>query len=237
MQALRVQIAVAAQCGDPVLIVGEPGTGKGLVAHLLHTASARRDRPLVSFTCGGLPESLLRSELFGHLRGSFPGAYRDKRGLVWRAHGGSLFLQDVAVLSAPVQDALCQLAQTGDVQPMGAAAPLGGVDVRLITATGADLSSNAAVERFEAAVDDRLKRVTLRIPPLRDRRQDILLLLHQFLRAAHTGARAALTPQAERLLLDHRWPGNVHELQVVAARLAGRPRITASDVAAHLRVA
>src|SRR5216683_5415735 len=135
MQALRVQIAVAAQRGDPVLIVGEPGAGKGLVARLLHTASARRDRPLVSFTCGGIPESLLHSELFGHLRGSFPGAYRDKRGLVWRAHGGSLFLQDLVAPTAPFQDALCQVAQTGDVRPMGAAVPVGMVDVRLITAT------------------------------------------------------------------------------------------------------
>jgi len=180
---------------------------------------------------------LLRSELFGHLRGSFPGAYRDKRGLVWRTHGGSLFLQDVAVLSVPVQDALCQLNETGEVQPVGAAVPLGRVDVRLITATEADLRPDAAVGRLEAAVDDRLKRVTLRIPPLRDRRQDILLLLHQFLGEAHTGARSALTPQAERLLLDHRWPGNVYELKVVAARLAGRPTITAGDVAAQIDVA
>jgi DNA-binding NtrC family response regulator len=235
MQALRAQIEAAARRDDPILIVGERGAGKGLVARVLHAASRRRDRPLVSFRCGEIPESLVHSELFGHLRGSFPGAYRDKRGLVWRAHGGSLFLQDLVALTAPFQDALCQVAQTGDVRPMGAAVPVGMVDVRLITATTEGLMPDAAVEQTE--VDDRLKRVRLRIPPLRERQKDILLLLQQFLRAAHDSARPALTPQAERLLLDHRWPGNVRELQVVAARLAGRPAITARDVAAHIHVA
>jgi two-component system C4-dicarboxylate transport response regulator DctD len=236
MQTLCAQIASAARSDDPVLIVGERGAGKDLVARVLHDASARRG-PLVAFRCGTIPEALAHSELFGHLRGGFPGAYRDKRGLVWRAHGGSLFLQDLAELSPRFQDVLRQLARTGAVRPIGDAGPVGAIDVRLIIAATADRKPDAAVGMFPANVEDRLTTVTLRIPPLRERPQDILLLLQQFAQTAHDGARPRLTAGAERLLLDHRWPGNVRELQGVAARLAGRPTITARDVAAHLHVA
>ena len=145
-------------------------------------------------------------------------------------------LEDLADLSRTFQEALTHLAQTGDVWPMGAAEAAGGVDVRLILARTEGLTPDTA-RRFPAEVEDRLKERLLRIPPLRERRPDILLLLHHFLRTVPARARPTLTPEAEQLLLDHRWPGNVRELQVVATRLAGRPTITARDVEAHLHIA
>ena len=220
--ALRGEIETAARSQAKVLITGETGVGKEVVATLVHRQGARRARRFVAVNCSGIPETLLESELFGHTRGSFTGAYRDKPGLVRLADSGTLFLDELGEMSLRRQAVLLRFAETGEVQPVGADGPLGRSDVRLVTATHRDLRAQIDAGAFREDLYYRLNVIQIHVPALRERGNDVRLLLHHFLRHAsetHALPLPRLTPEAEQLLLSHRWPGNVRELKNVAERL------------------
>src|SRR5213083_1312828 len=147
-QALLEDIQSAARTHAKVLILGETGVGKELVAQLIHARSARRLQPFVALNCSGIPETLLESELFGHMRGSFTGAYRDKPGVIRQAHGGTLFLDELGEMSLRMQAVLLRFAESGEMHPVGADAPVPRSDVRLITATNRDLRAQIEAETF-----------------------------------------------------------------------------------------
>ena len=225
IHALREQISSAARTQAKVLILGETGTGKEVVARLIHVDGVRRSRPFVAVNCSGIPETLLESELFGHVRGSFTGAYRDKPGLVRLADGGSLFLDELGEMSLRMQAVLLRFAETGEVQPVGANGSAGHSDVRLITATNRDLTARIATKEFREDLYYRLNVIQIRIPPLRERPGDVSLLLQYFLLRASEAHRLpcpALTPDTEQFLNDYSWPGNVRELKNVTERLVVR---------------
>ncbi len=222
MTTLRMEIDTAARSQAKVLVTGETGVGKEVVAHLIHHLGARKSRRFVAVNCSGIPETLLESELFGHTRGSFTGAYRDKPGLVRLADSGTLFLDELGEMSLRMQAVLLRFAETGEVQPVGADGPVGRTDVRLITATHRDLRSQIDAGAFREDLYYRLNVIQIRVPALRERGDDVRLLLHYFLRQASEGHALPiprLTSEAEQLLLSHRWPGNVRELKNVAERL------------------
>src|SRR5678809_9607 len=201
---LRRSIDMAARSSAKVLILGETGVGKEVVARSIHDESARRGRPFVAVNCSGVPETLLESELFGHMRGSFTGAYRDKPGFIRQASGGTLFLDELGEMSLRMQGVLLRFTETGEVQPVGADTPTQHVKVRLITATNQDLREQIAAGTFREDLFYRLNVIQLRIPPLRERRDDVLLLMQHYLeRATTTFAVHApeLTPDASQLLV------------------------------------
>jgi transcriptional regulator with PAS, ATPase and Fis domain len=222
MVTLREQISSAARTQAKVLILGETGTGKEVVARMIHASGERRHRAFIAVNCSGIPETLLESELFGHLRGSFTGAYRDNPGLVRMADAGTLFLDELGEMTLRMQAVLLRFAETGEVQPVGAAGPAGRADVRLITATNRDLLTQIASREFREDLFYRLNVIQLRIPPLRERPGDVAVLLRHFLLqsgAAHRLPCPTLTPRAEQVLFAYRWPGNVRELKNVTERL------------------
>jgi DNA-binding NtrC family response regulator len=226
--ALRDDVEAAARTHAKVLILGETGTGKEVVARLLHAQSPRRGRTFVAVNCSGIPETLLESELFGHARGSFTGAVRDKLGLVRQADRGTLFLDELGEMSLRMQAVLLRFTETGEIQPVGADAPTGHTDVRLITATNRDLRQRIADGQFREDLYYRLNVIQIRIPPLRERGSDILLLMDHYLAQAarsHRLRQPALMPAAADLLLAYPWPGNVRELRNVAERLVLQDRI------------
>jgi transcriptional regulator with GAF, ATPase, and Fis domain len=199
--------------GDlPVLLYGETGTGKELAAKRLHAASPRRDRPFVAVNCAALSESLLLSELFGHARGAFTGADRERAGVFETAHGGVVFLDEIGDLPSGAQGALLRVLQEGEVRRVGESRPRR-VDVRVVAATHRRL--DVLVERgvFRHDLYYRLNVATIRLPPLRERGDDVLLLARHFL-AVHD-ARLGLARDAEEMLLAWGWPGNVRELRSV----------------------
>ena len=241
MATLRSQIASAARTSAKVLIVGETGVGKEIAARQLHEQSIYRLKPFVAVNCSGVPETLLESELFGHMRGSFTGAYRDKPGFIRQASGGTLFLDELGEMSLRMQGVLLRFTETGEVQPVGADTPTQHVKVRLITATNQDLREQITAGTFREDLFYRLNVIQLRIPPLRERRDDVLLLMQHYLeRATATFAVHApeLTPDASQLLVAYDWPGNIRELRNVAERLAlrdARRALTADDLPIELR--
>jgi DNA-binding NtrC family response regulator len=233
--ALRAEIDIAARSQAKVLVTGETGVGKEVASRLIHQMGARRSRRFVAINCSGVPETLLESELFGHTRGSFTGAYRDKPGLVRLADGGTLFLDELGEMSLRMQAVLLRFAETGEVQPVGADGPMGHTDVRLITATHRNLRAQIDSNAFREDLYYRLNVIQVHVPALRDRGDDVRLMLHHFLRRAseaHASPVPALTPDAEHLLLSHRWPGNVRELKNVAERLvvSGVECVTSDDL-------
>ena len=226
--ALRDDVAAAARTHAKVLILGETGTGKEVVARLLHAQSPRRGRAFVAVNCSGIPETLLESELFGHTRGSFTGAVRDKLGLVRQADRGTLFLDELGEMSLRMQAVLLRFTETGEIQPVGSDSPTGHTDVRLITATNRDLRQRIADGQFREDLYYRLNVIQIRIPPLRERGSDILLLMDHYLALAshsHRLRQPTLMPAAADLLLAYQWPGNVRELRNVAERLVLQDRI------------
>jgi DNA-binding NtrC family response regulator len=241
IRELRAEIARTSRSLAKVLILGETGVGKEVVARLVHAASPRATRAFVAVNCSGIPETLLASELFGHARGSFTGAYRDKVGLVRQADRGTLFLDELGEMSLAMQAMLLRFTETGEVQPVGADAAIGRTDVRLITATNRDLWEQVTADAFRRDLYYRLNVIQIRIPPLRERGGDILLLLqHYFKRAslAHALAVPELAADAQDLLLGYAWPGNVRELRNLTERLVLRGlerAVTADDLRAELQ--
>jgi transcriptional regulator with PAS, ATPase and Fis domain len=242
MVILRDQITSASRTQAKVLVLGETGTGKEVVARLIHHGGIRRARPFIAVNCSGIPETLLESELFGHVRGSFTGAYRDKPGLVRLADGGSLFLDELGEMSLRMQAVLLRFAETGEVQPVGADAPAGRTDVRLITATNRNLIAQISAREFREDLYYRLNVIQIRIPPLRERAGDVIpLLRHYLLKAseAHRLPCPELTPAAEQILCEYFWPGNVRELKNVTERLVVRAlagAVTPDDLPEEIRI-
>jgi DNA-binding NtrC family response regulator len=234
-------IAQAAASEMAVLITGETGTGKELVARAIHRHSTRREQPLVAVNCGALAESLLESELFGHVRGSFTGAVSDKKGLFEQAHGGAIFLDEIGETSAGVQVRLLRAIEEGEIRPVGASRVVK-VNVRVIAATNRDLKQMVEVGTFRQDLLFRLNVLQIQVPPLRERREDLPLLVAHFLRAVaeRGGGMAAITPGALAVLAGGPWPGNVRELENTIERLALGARggtIDADDLPATLREA
>lgn len=209
-----------AQTDSTIMIYGESGTGKELVAREIHSRSLRSNGPFVSINCGALPETLLESELFGHVRGSFTGAVRDKEGLFAVAKGGTFFLDEVGETSPAIQVKLLRVLQEREIIPVGGVKPIK-VDVRLIAATNADLERQVESGKFRADLFYRLNVIPIRIPPLRERRDDIPLLVGHFLKTyceAQGKPLKQVTKQAFDYLLRYDWPGNVRELENVIER-------------------
>ncbi len=203
-----------------VLVNGETGTGKELVAKALHFNSPRRDRPFVAVNCGAIPAELMESELFGHLKGSFTGAFANKKGLFEEAHGGTLFLDEIGELSLALQVKLLRVLQERRVKPIGSTREMD-VDVRIVAATNRNLDKEVKEERFRQDLYYRLNVVQIVIPPLRERRDDIPLLVQHFLGkfADEIGARIRGVDRAAMdALMAYPFPGNVRELENVVER-------------------
>jgi DNA-binding NtrC family response regulator len=226
MRRLMAQASRVAKSDVAVLLFGESGTGKELVARALHDASPRAAEPFVTVDCGAITPSLFSSELFGHERGAFTGADRQHIGAFERAHGGSLFLDEIGELSPELQSALLGALERGRIHRVGGREDIE-VDVRLVSATHRDLRADVNVGTFRLDLFYRLAVVTLSVPPLRERLDDVALLVEHFLReAGHSGAVSEIFPtDAMKRLLAHPWPGNVRELRnVVLGTLAlGEP--------------
>jgi two-component system response regulator HydG len=198
-----------------VLIQGESGTGKEVVARYIHNLSNRVDGPFLSINCGALPENLLESELFGHVKGSFTGAVRDKQGLFAAARGGSFFLDEVGEMPPSLQVKLLRVLQEREAIPVGATEAIP-VDVRIIAATNRDLEEEIRRGNFRSDLFYRLNVIAINLPPLRERRDDLLLLIESFLQALaqESGAEAkALASEALDAVMVYEWPGNVRELE------------------------
>ncbi len=198
-----------------VLITGESGTGKEILARYIHQLSERADGPFVSINCGALPETLLESELFGHVKGSFTGAVRDKQGLLAAACGGTLFLDEVGEMSPSLQVKLLRAIQEREIVPVGATDPEG-IDVRIVAATNRDLEQEMRRGSFRSDLYYRLNVISLHMPPLRDRKDDIPLLADHFLARlaeAREGEPPTLASETLTALRAYDWPGNVRELE------------------------
>jgi DNA-binding NtrC family response regulator len=233
MQAVNREISFAAACTAKVLVTGESGVGKELVARLIHERSSRKATRLVTINCAGLPETLLESELFGHVRGSFTGAYRDKRGWLEAAHGGTIFMDEIGEMSLRMQAILLRFLETGEIQRVGSDRPLPALDVRVVAATHRNLVQHVADKTFREDLYYRLNVVHIEVPPLRERREDIPALLSHFLRAfadAHRTAMPEISTEALQRLTSYEWPGNVRELKNVAERLVISSRSGRIDV-------
>jgi DNA-binding NtrC family response regulator len=222
---LRSDIQSAGRSSAKVLILGETGVGKEVVARLVHHSGARCRQPFLAINCAGVPDSLLESELFGHVRGSFTDAYRDKPGLAAQAHGGTLFLDEVGEMSPRMQGLLLRFLETGEIHRLGSDRIDQRVDARIIAATNRNLRDRIATGEFREDLYYRLHVAHLTVPPLRERGADVLLLFHhyfdQYCRQQLVPT-PYLTGATQDLLLRYRWPGNVRELKNVAERIAVR---------------
>ncbi|MFN3485582.1 MAG: sigma-54 interaction domain-containing protein [Planctomycetota bacterium] len=241
--ALRRAIGVlqkAAPTDAPVLLLGESGTGKELFARALHALSARRAGPFVAISCAALPETLLDSELFGHVRGAFTGAVADAVGKFEAAHGGTIFLDEVGEMSQALQAKLLRTLQEGEIQPVGSPRARR-VDVRVVCATNRDLEGLVRAGRFRQDLFFRLNVVSLRLPPLRERREDLEPLARHFLEQDARELRRSLSgfsPAALARLRSYDWPGNVRELRNAvryAALMATGPHIEERNLPDWLR--
>jgi transcriptional regulator with PAS, ATPase and Fis domain len=222
---LRADIEIASRSDAKVMIAGETGVGKEVVAQLIHKAGNRQRQPFVAINCAGLPDSLLESELFGHVRGSFTGAYRDKPGLASQADRGTLFLDELGEMSARMQGVLLRFVETGEIHRLGADRMERRVDTRIIAATNRNLLERIATGDFREDLYYRLNVIHIAIPPLRDRGSDILRLFNHYLNhysRQHRVEAPSLTPSTEELLLAYRWPGNVRELRNIVERVTVR---------------
>ena len=216
MQQLGRRIARVAADGEiPVLVHGETGTGKELVAQAIHRASPRAAGPYLAENCGSLPEGTVASELFGHRKGAFTGAHHDRRGLFALAHGGTLFLDEVAELPLRVQTFLLRVLQDGRFRPVGSEQSQS-ADVRLVAATHRDLEAMVAEGTFREDLYYRLRGAVLTLPPLRERASDIPLLVEHFL--AERASPLRVSPQAMERLMAAPWPGNVRQLRAEVVR-------------------
>jgi DNA-binding NtrC family response regulator len=234
IRAVEDAIDRAAGADDHVLITGEIGVGKHLAARLIHHRSRRAGAPAVTLNCSGLPESLLESELFGHVRGGFTGAYRDKPGLVELAENGTAFLDDVGEMSTHIQGALLRFLESGEIRRVGADRSHVRVNVRLITATQRDLQPQIAAGAFREDLYARLQVIRLALPPMRERAEDIPRLVDFFLQSyadIHRRTTCRVSPEALEALIAYPWPGNVYELKNIVERMAlmARESVVALD--------
>lgn len=215
MLQIYKQIQDLAEYSFPVHIFGETGTGKELVAGAIHNESNRSGAPFVPINCGALPEGLIESELFGHVKGAFTGAIRDKKGRFELADGGTVFLDEVAELTKPMQVKLLRFLQEGTFEKVGGEETRT-INVRVISATNRDLKKEVQRNRFREDLYYRLNVIPIHIPPLRERKNDIPLLIDHFLEEAanrHDQPRHRISKPALALMLDYPWPGNIRELQ------------------------
>jgi len=235
MQRVIEVIKIVAKSNATVLITGESGTGKELVARAIHSQSHRRGKPFVAVSCAALPESLLESELFGHEKGSFTGAYTQKKGKFEFANGGTLFLDEIGEMSANIQVHLLRVLEERRFTRVGGNDPIK-VDVRVISATNKDLKRAIASGQFREDLYYRLNVVAIELPPLRERKDDISLLAQHFLSKFALENKREFTgfsPEATEFLLSYDWPGNVRELENAIERaviLAKDSLITVADL-------
>ncbi len=231
LEVVRLAETVA-PTDSTVLITGESGTGKEVIARFIHELSERESGPFISINCGALPENLLESELFGHEKGSFTGAVRDKEGLLVAAEGGTFFLDEVGEMSPALQVKLLRAIQEREVVPVGATDPVD-IDVRIIAATNRDLEQEIRRGTFRSDLYYRLNVISLHLPPLRERPEDVALLAEHFLQALAEdkgGTPRTLTPDALSALQAYEWPGNVRELENALERAAILSKGDAVDV-------
>ncbi|HTM05383.1 MAG TPA: sigma-54 dependent transcriptional regulator [Vicinamibacterales bacterium] len=239
--ALQQEIDRVARSDAKVLITGESGVGKEIVARAIHSRGPRATSMFAPVNCAGLPETLLESELFGHVRGSFTGAYRDKPGKLETAHLGTAFLDEVGEMTLRMQGLLLRFLETGELQKVGADGVGRAVNVRVIAATNRDLREMIRQGSFREDLFYRLNVIHIVVPPLRERRDDIALLATHFLQtftAQNRSGIAGIAPEAMKVLVEYAWPGNVRELENVIERLVvtvAGPTIQLEDLPAELR--
>ena len=232
-QAIRAEIQLAAAADAKVLVTGETGVGKDLVARLIHHASRRRLAPIATINCAGLPESLLESELFGHVRGSFTDAHRDKAGIFESAANGTVFLDEVGEMSSRMQAVLLRFLETGELQRVGADRVHARVNVRVISATNRDLFEEIKAGRFREDLFYRLNVLHIHVAPLRERKDDIPALLRHYLDlfcASHGVPQRSFSSNAMAALCAHQWPGNVRQLKNVVERVVVKSKQTTIDL-------
>ncbi len=240
MTALLDEVALVGRSQANVLIQGESGTGKEMLARAVHEASSRRDGPFVAINCAAIPEALLESELFGHVKGAFTGADVARKGLFQTAHGGTVFLDEIGDMPLALQAKLLRVLQEREVRPLGSQQAVA-VDVRIVSATHHDLEALIATQGFREDLYYRLNVVNLHIPPLRERREDIAALAQHFvgrLAPKHGRQVVGFAPEAMESLMRFDWPGNVRQLMNVVEQccaLCTTARIPASLVTRALR--
>jgi two-component system response regulator AtoC len=217
MREIFALIKKVAAGRSSVLITGESGTGKEVVARTLHYHGARADKPFIPINCTAIPEGLLESELFGHVRGAFTGAHTSKRGLFEKADGGTLFLDEIGDMGLGLQSKLLRVLQDREIRPVGGTQSVK-VDVRIVTATNKDLEAELAAGRFREDLYYRLNVIPIHIPPLRERPEDIPPLVDFFVRKHADGRPRAVSPEAMRRLCTRPWRGNARELENVIER-------------------
>jgi transcriptional regulator with PAS, ATPase and Fis domain len=221
MRGVYADIELASRSNAKVLLTGETGVGKEVVAHAIHERSMRSREPFVTINCAGVPDTLLESEFFGHTRGSFTGAVRDQPGLLRQAHRGTVFLDEVGEMSMRMQALLLRFLETGELQTVGATGHAT-VNVRIITATNRNLLAAVAANEFREDLYYRLNVLHVRIPPLRERTPDVPSLLTHYARLCATQCGTAVptfSPAALEILVAYTWPGNIRELRNVVERI------------------
>lgn len=220
MQDVLKLVARVANSQATILIQGESGTGKELIARLIHNLSSRRDKPFIAVDCGVFPEHLLQSELFGHAKGAFTGAVKDKKGLFIAANNGTLFLDEIGTISQPMQLNLLRMLQEKEVRPIGSIVSIKG-DVRVVAATNIDLEQAMHEGKFRRDLYYRLAVVIVDLPPLRERKSDIAALVYHFMQkyaVIYDKEFSDIMPEAMRAIMENSWPGNVRELENVMER-------------------
>jgi transcriptional regulator with PAS, ATPase and Fis domain len=239
--ALEQEVNRVASSDTKVLITGETGVGKEIVAHTIHARGPRANMPFAPVNCAGLPENLLESELFGHVRGSFTGAYRDKPGKLETAHMGTAFLDEIGEMTLRMQGLLLRFLETGELQKVGVDGRGRHVNVRVIAATNRNLREMIAQGTFREDLFYRLNVIHIVVPPLRERREDIAELAEHFLSHFTAGDHSPITgvsPEAMRAMTAYSWPGNVRELENVIERIVvtvQHSTIELADLPAEIR--
>lgn len=221
MRQLMKMVERVAPSNATVLVLGESGTGKELIANAIHEKSHRRNKPFVAINCGALRETLLESELFGHEKGAFTGAYARKIGLAEVANGGTLFLDEIGELSPGIQSKLLRFLQEGEIFRVGGKDPIK-VDIRLISATNKELDKEVMKGNFREDLFYRINTIVVQSPPLRRRKEDIPVLIEHFLTNSTAGflnRGRAMSEDALKMMMKYDWPGNIRELQNVCERL------------------